>query len=77
MIKELTLMFSIITFYLKIYNRTPLHFSAQNGSVEAIKLLLSHGDADLTVKDSDNKTAYDYANEKGFTEAANLIKPGL
>lgn len=34
-------------------NRTPLHFAAQNGSIEAIQIIINHGDANLTIKDSE------------------------
>lgn len=31
--------------------RTAAHFLAQNGSVEAVRLLLAHGDVNLTLRD--------------------------
>ena len=41
---------------------------------EMIKLLLREG-ADVTLKDSKGKTAYDYAIENGYYELAEMIKP--
>ena len=41
---------------------------------EMIKLLLREG-ADVSLKDSKGKTAYDYAIENGYYELAELIKP--
>ena len=40
----------------------------------SIELLLKYG-ADKSYKDQNGKTAYDYALERGHTEAAELLKP--
>ena len=53
---------------------TPLMSGAYNGSTEATKFLLEHG-ADKTIKDTDGKTAYDYAIENEYLELAELLRP--
>lgn len=40
--------------------RTPLHIAAEQNNEEIIKLLLQRPDLDLTKKDSNDKTAFDY-----------------
>ena len=55
--------------------RTPLHFAAANGSIEAIKMLIAHGGADLTKKNCMEETPYDVAIKNKHPEAAELFKP--
>ena len=43
-------------------------------SAEMISTIVDLG-ADLTVKDNEGKTAYDYAVEKGYSDIAELVKP--
>jgi ankyrin repeat protein len=40
---------------------TPLHYAATNGNVEICKILVEKNPKILTIKDVDNKTAYDWA----------------
>jgi ankyrin repeat protein len=54
--------------------QTPLIWGAEEGSTEAVKVLLEYG-ADKSIKDAAGKTAYDYAIENGHTELAELLKP--
>jgi len=56
--------------------RTPLLdlcTSTKKGKIEDLKFLLDNG-ANKTIKDSDGKTAYDYAIEYGNVEFAELLK---
>ena len=41
------------------FGDTPLHWSARWGEMECVKLLLSHPDIDVTIKNYDGKTAED------------------
>jgi uncharacterized protein len=52
---------------------TPLHEAAQNGQLEMIQLLLAFG-AKKDQQKSDGQTAFSIALEKGFSEAADLLK---
>ncbi len=40
--------------------------------VNVVELLLKNG-ADIAIKDNDDKTAYDYAKEKGFDAILNIL----
>lgn len=51
---------------------TPLHETAQNGSLEATRLLLDFG-ADPSIHSADGKTARQLAEEQGHTEVAALL----
>lgn len=51
---------------------TPLHSAAQNGNIELIVLLLEKG-ADVGFRMEGGKLAADLANEKGFTEIADIL----
>lgn len=57
---------------------TPLMLVARISPDESVQTsvewLLDHG-ADISIKDDNGKTAYDYAMEKGRTEIAELLKP--
>lgn len=46
------------------YGDTALHFACENCNYEAIKLLLKHG-ADFNITNTDNKTAYELADDEG------------
>ena len=58
--------------------RTALHFAAQNGSNDAIKLLLAHKDIDVN-KGVDNRTALDNASVSGLLDTLKLLLavPGI
>lgn len=53
---------------------TALMFAARDSTLEMVQLLLDYG-ADKNIKDSDGKTAYDYAVDRGFMELAEILKP--
>ena len=53
---------------------TPLHVAALNGQTEIVKLLLEQPGLDTTLKNNEGKTAADLAQEKNFTEIADLLK---
>lgn len=53
---------------------TPLHVAALNGYTEIVRLLLEQPGIDKTRKNKDGKTALDLAQEKNFTEIAELLK---
>ena len=53
---------------------TPLMWAASHNSAEGVAYLLENG-AEITLKNAENKTAYDYAIEQGYTDLAKLIKP--
>ena len=53
---------------------TPLHVAALNGYAEIVRLLLQQPGIDKTRKNKDEKTALDLAQEKNFTEIAELLK---
>ena len=53
---------------------TPLHVAALNGQTEIVKLLLEQPGLDTTLKNNGGKTARDLAQEKNFTEIADLLK---
>jgi ankyrin repeat protein len=44
-------MFYCVSWCFFVIDKTPMHFAAENGSLEAIRVLLSQGSADLTVRD--------------------------
>ena len=45
-------------------HQTPLIIAAKKGALVLVKLLLDHG-ANITIRDNDQKSALDYAREKG------------
>ncbi len=51
---------------------TPLIFATMYNKVNVVELLLKNG-ADIAIKDNDDKTAYDYAKEKGFDAILNIL----
>ena len=51
---------------------TALMFAAAEGHAQVVSLLLAHG-ADVTLKDIDGETAYDFALSKGHSDAAKLL----
>jgi ankyrin repeat protein len=53
---------------------TPLMCAAKKGASDVAIFLIKRG-ADINTRDNCDKTAYDYAIEKGFNELAELIKP--
>lgn len=55
-------------------NRTPLHFAVQNKSTAAVRLILDHGDANLTIEDDSGRTPYALALELEAPEIAELVK---
>jgi ankyrin repeat protein len=52
---------------------TPLHEAAANGNLELVKLLLAHG-ADASARDAKQRTAADFARERGHGEVAELLR---
>ena len=52
--------------------KTALIYTASNNLTEMTEYLLSKG-ADKSIKDTDGKTALDYANEKGYMEIIKLL----
>ncbi len=57
----------------KVENQTALMYAAMRGSDHACIFLIQSG-ADVSLKDTQGKTAYDYAIENGHYELAELIK---
>jgi ankyrin repeat protein len=55
--------------------RTPLHFSAQLGDVELIRMLLARG-ADPELRDHYGETPLKAAERDGATEAARVLAAG-
>lgn len=53
---------------------TALMFAARDSTPEMVQLLLDHG-AEKSMRDSDGKTAYDYAVRFGKKHNAELLKP--
>lgn len=51
---------------------TPLHSAAKNGYYGVVKLLVE-ADADQTILNDKNKTAYDLAFEAGYGDTANIL----
>ncbi|CAI8009295.1 Espin [Geodia barretti] len=51
---------------------TPAHDAAEYGQMESMLLLLKNG-ADITIKDTENKTPYDLAMEQSHPEVAAMI----
>lgn len=58
----------------KTEKMTALMFAARDSMPEMVQLLLNHG-AEKSLKDSDGKTAYDYAVRFGKKQNAELLKP--
>ena len=55
-------------------NRTVLHFAAHNGSPAMVRVLLAHGDADITIKDDEGHTPREVALNDNFPEVAKLLE---
>lgn len=51
---------------------TPLHYAAQEGHIEIVRLLLAHGAEHLPNKH--HNLAYDIAQMKGHTEVASILE---
>ncbi len=56
----------------KVENQTALMYAAMRGSDHACIFLIQSG-ADVSLKDTQGKTAYDYAIENGYYELAEMI----
>lgn len=54
--------------------RTPLHYAAEKGHLEAVRLFMDHTDIDVDVKDRDGKKAMDLALDKNFYSVYSAIK---
>ncbi|OAD56837.1 L-asparaginase [Eufriesea mexicana] len=52
--------------------RTPLHFAALHGKIQAIKFLLEHN-VDTKTLDKTHQSPYDLAKVSGYTEAVTLL----
>jgi hypothetical protein len=52
---------------------TPLHYAANDGHIEVVRLLLEHG-AEPNIKDVWGKTAIDLAREEGYFNIVELIE---
>jgi len=62
---------------IKIHSKLPWMDKAsplREATIDIINLLLEHG-ADKSIKDTQGKTAYNYAVESGFSDLAELLKP--
>ena len=57
-------------------NLSPLHLAVKEGHIDTINLLLDFG-ADLTLRDSKERTAYDLAVALNRSNCANVLKNGL
>ena len=53
---------------------TALHVAALNGYIEIVRLLLKQPNIDTTVLNKEQKTAFDLAMEKGYTDISALLK---
>jgi len=51
---------------------TPLHIACQNGQLNAVELLLSKG-ADISIQDTHDQRARDYAQTKNYNDIVTLI----
>jgi ankyrin repeat protein len=54
-------------------NRTPIMFAAEGGTPEIVKMLIAKG-ANVNKKSRDGKTALKIAEEKGFSDVAEILK---
>ncbi|CAK7232686.1 hypothetical protein SCUCBS95973_009186 [Sporothrix curviconia] len=54
----------------------PLHEAAEDGQLEAVCYLLSRH-ADVTVRDTQNKTALDYAQKQGHADIAAVLQKAM
>jgi Ankyrin repeats (3 copies) len=54
---------------------TALHYAAHNGHTEIVKLLLKKDDAELSLKDSSDRTPMLCAAERGHDEIVSLLAP--
>ncbi len=56
------------------FQKTPLMYACENGSLEIVKLLLSYGAAiSINERDRQGKTAFMYAKEKGYHKIMKLL----
>ena len=53
---------------------TPLHIAAQEGQLEAVKMLAQNSRCDVTLTNSDGKTAADVAREQDYQEIVNYLE---
>lgn len=53
---------------------TPLHYAAHNGDIETAKFLLDH-QAKRGVRNADGKIPADLAEERGFADLAQILRP--
>ncbi|CAK7231313.1 hypothetical protein SCUCBS95973_007870 [Sporothrix curviconia] len=54
----------------------PLHTAAEKGQLDAVRFLLSRR-ADVSVRDTQGKTALFYAEKKGHTEIAEVLQAAM
>lgn len=45
-----------------IFHKSALHLAAQNRNLSIIKILLTHGNIDIIIQDSQGKKPIDYSN---------------
>ena len=55
------------------YNRTPLHYAAENGQIEAVKALLNAEGIEVNKRDKNNRTPLHYAAKNGQIEAVKAL----
>ena len=61
----------------KLYNgMTALHWAAYNGHEDVVKLIVTHKDANLTIKDSFDRTPMLCAAEKDHSAVVEILSPG-
>jgi len=54
---------------------TPLHYAAENGQVEIVKLLIEKG-SDINLQDKYGRTLFQFATSTGNIEIIKLIQKG-
>ncbi|MDD7886150.1 ankyrin repeat domain-containing protein [Flavivirga sp. 57AJ16] len=59
--------------YVVFYGRNGIIYACMYNQAQIVGLLLKHG-VDRAIKDSEGKTALDYANEKGFADIEKLLE---
>jgi len=58
----------------KFTNRTLLHYAAAQGNLELVRSLIEEKGADPSMRDEQEKTAFDYAEDGKATEVAEYLK---